>query len=217
MEVIKLEAQLRETGRRASKLLKREGNVPCVLYGEGMDPVHFQVPQLSLRPLIYTNQMHTVSLEADGQVYDCIVRALDFHPVSDKAVHVDFQLLKEGKLVRVKVPFHFDGTPIGQLEGGDTIVVLNETEIECLPKDIPNSLNVNVEELQIGDTVHIGDLDFPGITILAADRQTVVSVVGGKEDEVEEELLAGEEGAEGEASADGAGEGDGGDSGEGDS
>jgi len=207
MEVIKLEAQIRETGRRASKLLKREGNVPCVLYGEGMEPVHFHVPQLSLRPLIYTNQMHTVSLEADGQVYDCIVRALDFHPVSDHPVHVDFQILKAGKVVRVKVPFHFEGTPIGQLEGGDTIVVLNETEIECLPKDIPNSLSVNVEDLQIGDTIHISDLDFPGITILAADRQTIVSVVGGKEEEEEvAEILEGEEGAAvGEEGAEGEG------------
>lgn len=205
MEVIKLDAQLRDTGKRASKTLRREEKVPCVLYGEGMEPIHFQVGRLALRPLIYTNQMHTVAVSADGKSYDCIVRDLDFHPVSDHPIHVDFQLLQEGKVVRVTVPFHFEGTPIGQMEGGDTIVVLNETEIECLPKDIPNYLSVNVEEMQIGDTVHISDLEFPGITILAPDRQTVVSVTGGAEEE--EEVLEVEDGAvegEGEESAESA-------------
>ncbi len=194
MEVIKLDALIRETGKRASKSLRNEEKVPCVLYGEGMDPVHFQVPRLDLRPLIYTNQMHTVAISADGKSYDCIVRDLDFHPVSDHPIHVDFQLLQAGKVVRVTVPFHFDGTPIGQMEGGDTIVVLNETEIECLPKDIPNFLSVNVEELQIGDTIHISDLEFEGISILAPDRQTVVSVTGGAPEEEEEVLEEGEEG-----------------------
>jgi large subunit ribosomal protein L25 len=175
-----------------------------------MDPVHFQVPELSLRPLIYTHETHTVEVQLDKEKWPCILRAIDFHPVSDRPIHADFQLLKAGQTIRMTVPVQLVGTPAGQLEGGVTQQILSEVEIECLPKDIPGHLELDVSEMNIGDTLHVSALEVEDLTILTALDRTIVTVAGAAPEEeelVEEELLEGEEAEiEGEAAEEGAGE-----------
>ena len=118
MESIVLNVESRDLGKKGAKAVRNAGNVPCVLYGPEMDPVHFQVAELALRPLIFTHETHTVEIHMDGESWDCILRAIDFHPVTDRPIHVDFQRLTAGQVIRVTVPVQLVGTPAGQLEGG---------------------------------------------------------------------------------------------------
>ena len=110
MESIQLVVDPRDLGKRNTKSVRNAGNVPCVLYGHDMDPVHFQIAELALRPLIYTAETHTVEIVLNGETWPCILRTIDFHAVTDRPHHVDFQLLRKGERIRITVPIQFKGT-----------------------------------------------------------------------------------------------------------
>ncbi len=202
MDVITLAAAARQTGKGAARAVRRAGNVPCVLYGHNVEPVAFQLEEKSLKPLIYTNETRLVQLELDGHSWECIVKDIDFHPVSDRPLHADFQVLQKGEKITLTVPVRYLGTPVGQTEGGNTTFIVTELEIRCMPKDIPSYIDVDISGLDIGDAIHVGALDLPGVEIEAPEDQTLVTVVPPRvhvepEPEVEEGLLV--EGEEGEA------------------
>lgn len=215
MEAIKIKAQEREVGKRAARSVRRTGNVPCVLYGHHTEPVVFQVPEIELNKLVYTTEAHVVEIRLDGKPFRCIMKEADFHPVTDRAIHADFQVLEEGEMINLTIPIQFHGTPAGQKEGGDTQVVLHEVEVRCLPANIPSHIDLDISELNIGDSIHIEDLVTEGIELLGQPTQTVVTVVPPRVLEVEEEeelALAAEgeliegEGVEGEEETEGEGE-----------
>lgn len=196
MDSIQLEAASRDTGSSASKKIRKEGFVPCVLYGHDVDPVHFKVKETDLHPLIYTKELHQVEVEVNGDSWECILKDLDYHPVTDHPIHVDFQVLHPDREVKVYVPVNTEGVSEGQDRGGELVQLFTEVEIKALPENIPSRITVNVEELDIGDSIHVEDLEVPGAEILLEPDQTVVSVVGGRleivgmpaeEPEVEEE------------------------------
>lgn len=187
MEAIVLEAQERGVGKKAARSVRRAGNVPCILYGHHADPVAFQVPEASLKHLIYTTETHIVNVKLDGNEWSCILKDADLHPVTDRPIHADFLVLEEGEMVTLIVPVRFHGTPIGQKEGGNTQVVLHELEVRCLPKDIPSHIDVDISELSIGDAIHIEELSVEGAELLGRPEQTVVTVVPPRAIEVEEE------------------------------
>ena len=205
MEFTLLEASSRETGKRGSKASRRSGHVPCVLYGHHVDPLSFQVPSSGVEKLVRSHETNLVKIELDGNSWECILKDVDFHPVWDNPIHADFQVLQAGEKINLTVPFHFEGIAAGQVAGGNVQFVLNEVDISCLPKDIPSNLVVQISELEIGDSIHISDLEFEGIEFLAAESQTVVMVHAPRlvveEEELEGEELEGEEleGEEGEA------------------
>lgn len=210
MDVITLDAKTREPGKKATKALRREDLVPCVLYGHGIEPMHIGVPTLTLRPLIFTHEAHRIALNIDGKEWDCVLKNVDFDPLSDDPRHADFQVLIEGEKVRLTVPLQFTGTPAGKEEGGVTEMILTEVEVLCLPKDMRSSVEVDISELNIGDAIHIRELQVEGLEFLAPADQTVVAVYGrgthleeleeDAEAEAEAEAAAAEE--EGEAGAD---------------
>ncbi len=176
MEFTTLEATSRETGKRASKDARLQGQVPCVLYGNHVDPVSFQTSAKYLEKLVRSHETPLVKIDLSGQSWDCILKDVAFHPVEDNVIHADFQVLQAGEKINLAVPFHFEGTPAGQVEGGNTQYVLTEVEITCLPKDIPSHLTVNIAHLNIGDSIHLGDLSFENIEFQASDSQTVVMI-----------------------------------------
>ncbi|GIV59875.1 MAG: hypothetical protein KatS3mg043_0964 [Rhodothermaceae bacterium] len=203
MDVITLEAKPRPVGARTARTLRRNGQVPCILYGHNVEPVAFAVPELALRPLVHTDEFHQVEVRLDGKTWRCIMKAIDFHPVTDRPVHADFQVLQAGEKVTVTVPIQFHGTPKGQKDGGVPRAILHEVEIVCLPEDIPSHIDVDVSGLGIGDVLHIGDLDMPGIEFHTAPEQTIYLVTAPRvvaEGAAEEEGLGvpGEEAAEDE-------------------
>lgn len=186
MEAITIKAQKREVGKQAARQVRREGNVPCVLYGSHTEPVSFQVPELALKPLIFTSEMHLVRVELGSDAWECIMKDVDFHPVTDRPIHADFQVLQSGEKVRITVPVQYHGTPTGQKEGGDTQFLLHELQVLCYPKDIPAHIDVEIAHLQIGDAIHVSDLDVPGVEFEAEGGRTLVTVVPPRLEEVEE-------------------------------
>jgi len=188
MDAIILEAKTREAGKHATRAARRQKEVPCVLYGHDLSNVLFQVPELNLNKLVYTDELHTIDLKIEEQIWNCILKHVDFHPVTDRPLHADFQLLRMGEMITLMVPIQFIGTPIGQKEGGETQQVMNEIEVTCLPKDIPQHIEVDISGLDMGDAIHVGALAVEGLIFSDADDQTVVMVVAPRlEEEVEEE------------------------------
>lgn len=223
MQTLTLNVQPRELGKKAVKAVRREGRVPCVLYGSHTEPVHFSVPVLDLRPLIHTSETYVVVVELDGEEYECIVKTVDFHPVSDMPVHLDFQALTRGEAITVTIPIRLEGMAAGVKDGGNLSQPLYELEIRCMPKDIPGNISVDVSNLNIGDSLHVSDIELgEAIELLTDPARTLVNVAAPRvevEPEVEEALEMydeegnlierpeeGEEGAEGEEAAEGSGE-----------
>ncbi len=203
MDIITLDATARETGKKAAKAVRKTGHVPCVLYANGVDPVHFHVPQLALRPLIYTDEAHLVEVKVDGNAWSCILKEMTYHPVTDAPLHADFQVLQKDHKIQLSVPVHFIGTPFGVRQGGRVRFVTNRVEVECLPKDIPSQIDVNIEDLDFHDSLYVSDLEEEDITFLDSEDLALVMVLPPRaeiEEEEEEEEGALEEGeaAEGE-------------------
>lgn len=223
MQTLTLNVQPRELGKKAVKAVRREGRVPCVLYGSHTEPVHFSVPVLDLRPLVHTSETYIVVVEMDGEEYECIVKTVDFHPVSDMPIHLDFQALTRGEAITVTIPIRLEGMAAGVKDGGNLSQPLYELEIRCMPKDIPGHISVDVSDLNIGDSLHVSDIELgEAIELLTDPARTLVNVAAPRvevEPEVEEALEMydeegnlierpeeGEEGAEGEEAAEGSGE-----------
>jgi large subunit ribosomal protein L25 len=210
MDTITIEAEPRETGKKATKAVRNKNNVPCILYGPETDPVAFQVSINTLNRLIYQRTTPILDIEVDGEHWNCIMKEYDLHPITDRPIHADFQVLNEGRAITLTVPIRYEGTPVGQKEGGDTQYNFREVSVRCLPEDIPSEITVNVEELDVGDAIHFYDLEVEGVEFQVRPEQTLVTVVAPRlevlpEEEEEEELLEGEleegelpEGEEGE-------------------
>ena len=204
MNILKMEGLERSAGKKAAREVRNADRVPCVLYGRGQEPVHFQLEKLAMRSLIYTDELHRIELTVGKESFDCVVRDVDFHPITDEPIHADFLALTAGQTIKLSVPIQYTGKSIGQTEGGDVEFLLSELEIQCLPKDIPENIEVDITDLNIGDTLHVSDLNLGDIDILTPDRQSLVTVVAPRvEAEPEAEALEGEEPAEGAEAAEG--------------
>lgn len=199
MNTLQIAAQPRETGKKATKAVRRNGLVPCVLYSQSIAPVHFAVEPLSLRPLIHTSESYRITMDVGGNSYDCILQDVDFHPITDEPMHADFRALTEGEKVTLGVPVTLRGDAIGVKEGGELVQPLYEIDVRCLPKDIPSRILVDISVLSIGDAVHVSDLDLGDeIEVLIDPTRTVVTVSTRTEEELPEPdaaaLPLGEEG-----------------------
>ena len=207
MDVITLNALPRTLGKKGARATRREGQVPCVLYGHSADNVHFSVDDLSLHRLVFTDELHRLIVNLEGKAYDCILKQVAMHPVRDEPIHADFQLLVAGEAIELEVPISFVGTPKGQTDGGDIQHLVHELMVSCIPANIPDSLEINIAHLEIGDSIHVSDLSFENIEIVTPPQQTVVSITA-KRVEVEEtpdeldEVLGEEETPESEETED---------------
>jgi large subunit ribosomal protein L25 len=186
MQTLTLAAEPRQPGKSTSKALRRAERVPAVLYGPHAEPVHFSVAWLDLRPLIHTTETYRVSLRVDGEAHDCILKHVDYDPLTSLPAHVDFFALTKGEALTITVPVVLVGTAPGVREGGDLMQPLHELEVRCLPKDLPGHIEVDVSGLNVGDAVHIGDLAVPGVEIHGDPALPVALVVGKKAEALEE-------------------------------
>lgn len=195
MEKVVIEANERKTiNKRSRNSLRNEGKVPGVLYGSRMKPIPIDVTRAAIHPVVYTSKTHLLSLKLDGhEEYDCIIKDVQFDPVSDEVVHFDLIGLTHGEKIQLEVPIRLLGSAVGVKEGGLLQESMHKLNIECLPKDIPQSLEIEVTELNVGDTIHVSDLNFENVTILNPGDTIVVSVVLPK---VEIEATPDEEGEE---------------------
>ncbi len=197
MNVISLAASARKPGQSIARALRRTGQVPCILYGRHQDAVPFSTSEKSLNPLIHTSRTHLVHVSLDEAAWECIVKDIAFHPVTDRPMHADFQVLHAGEHVTLPVPIRYVGTSAGQAQGGLVRYAINELTVSCLPKHIPAQIDIEVSHVEIGDAIHVRDLQIPNVKFLAPADQILMAVerprvlveVGEEEEEDTEELV----------------------------
>ncbi len=177
MEIITVNGQSRtELGKRHTKAVRREGKIPCVMYG-GDEVIHFAVDFLDVRDLIYTPDFKMAEVSIDGQSYKCILKDYQMHPVSEKILHIDFLRLVEGHTVKVNIPIRFRGTPAGVKEGGKLQQSLRRALIKTTPEYLVGELLVDVSGLNLGQAVRVRDIETnDNIELLTSPSVPVASV-----------------------------------------
>ena len=188
-------------GKAESKRLRAEGNVPCVLYG-GDKQVHFHAPMILFRELVYTDRAHFVHLNIEGEEYRAIMQDIQFHPVSEVILHVDFLQLFDGKPVRMDIPVHFEGNSPGVTKGGTLIKKRRYLTIKALPKNMPEYVTADLSVLDFGRAIKVEEIKEEDFEIQDPKQASVAVVevpraLRGKTDGDEEELEVEEEEAAG--------------------
>jgi len=178
MEKVVLDANSRKTGPKSkTKTQRKNGRIPGVFYMRGTNPISIDVSEKAIKPLVFTGETHLVGLKVDNNTeLDCIIKDVQFDPVTDRIVHFDLLGLTSGETFELEVPIVYKGSAVGVKDGGVLQQHLHKLEIECLPKDIPQHLEIDVTDLKIGDSIHISDLAFDKVTILNQKTTVVVSV-----------------------------------------
>jgi len=178
MKSITIKGSKRESvGKVATKALRNAGQVPCVLYGGG-EPLHFAAPELGFSKLVYTPNAHTVLIELEGgEKINAILQDIQFHPLTDKILHVDFYRLFEDKEISMNIPVKVEGAAPGVLLSGG-VLVLNKRKlrIKALPKNLPDFVIANISELQLGNKLYTSKLQSEDYTILHPDNTVVCQV-----------------------------------------
>ena len=210
MKSITINGSKRESvGKKATKALRNAGKVPCVLYG-GNQPVHFSANELAFSKLVYTPNAHTVVIAIEGgESFNAVLQDIQFHPVTDKILHVDFYQLFENKEIALDIPVQLIGSSLGVKNGGVLRRNNRTLRIKALPVNLPDFIEIDIEPLKIGDKVYIADLLNEKYTFLQTESTVVCQIKTARlaiVDEVEEdeEGLEGEEGAEGVEGVEGA-------------
>ena len=200
MKTVTIKGNVRENvGKTNTKMLRKNNNIPCVLYGAG-ETVHFSAHENEMRKLVYTNHVFLVELEIDGKNYLAYQKDIQFHPVSDKILHMDFYQITEGKPIVIKVPVVLHGLAKGVKEGGKLALEHRRLSVKALSKDLPDQLDIDITELTLGKTIKVGELNFENLQLIDPKNWVVASVrltriargMAAGEDELEAE-------AEGEA------------------
>lgn len=159
MEVIAISGQVRTgTGKKASKLDRKNELIPCVLYG-GENPIHFTTKFNDIKPLVYTPDFKTAEVEIDGAKYTCFIKDVQWHPVSDEVIHIDFLQLIEGNTVKVQVPVRFKGASPGVKLGGKLIQNLRRILIKTKPEHLVDELHLDISELELGQSIRVRDIE----------------------------------------------------------
>ena len=210
MKSITINGSKRESvGKKATKALRNAGQVPCVLYG-GDQPVHFSAAELAFSKLIYTPNAHTVVITLGDVSYNAVLQDIQFHPVSDAILHIDFYQLFDDKEIAMDIPVILNGIPLGVRAGGVLRRNRRKLRIKALPTNLPDNVQIDISGLKIGDKVSISELSNDAYNFLHSDNTVVCQVKQSRvtldiEDD-EEEGEEGEEGAEGTEVAEGAGD-----------
>ena len=160
---------------RALKAIRKNNGVPCVLYGAG-ENVHFTVPAEGLRNLVYTPHIYVVDLVIDGKKVNAIMKDIQFHPVTDAILHVDFLQINEENPIVMEVPVQLEGLAEGVKAGGKLALQTRKLKVKALYNLIPERLVVNVTNLGLGKTIKVGELNYEGLTLLNAKEAVVCAV-----------------------------------------
>ncbi|QCX01381.1 50S ribosomal protein L25/general stress protein Ctc [Aggregatimonas sangjinii] len=202
MKSITIKGSERESvGKKATKALRNAGLVPCVVYG-GEKPLHFSAPELAFRDLVYTPAAHTVKVDLGEGKLKAIMQDIQFHPVTDRILHIDFYQLFDDKEVTMNIPVRLQGNSPGVRNGGRLLFRKRKLAIKALPDKLPDFFDVDISKLRIGDNISVATLLNDDFTILHPDTTVVVQVKTARaavEVEEDEEDVEGEEGAEGAA------------------
>ena len=189
-------------GKKDSKKLRSQEIVPAVLYG-GEEVLHFAVSFSELRKIIYTPSVFLVDLEIDGETHKAIVQDIQWHPVEEQVLHVDFLVISDNKPIKIEVPINVIGLAPGITAGGKLKINLRRLKVKALAKDVPNTIDIDVTKIELGQSIKVGELAVENLEFLNSKSNVVLAVnVTRLAKSVDEELSIeegeGEEGAEAE-------------------
>ena len=176
MKSITIKGSQRESvGKVATKALRNAGMVPCVIYG-GNQPVHFAAEEKAFKGLVYTPNAHTVAIELGKDSYNAVLQDIQFHPISDGILHIDFFQLSEDKEIIMEVPVNIIGTSPGVLLGGVLNLNQRRLKVKALPKNLPDFVEANISELQMGNKLYVTKLPTKNFKLMHPDNTVVCQV-----------------------------------------
>jgi large subunit ribosomal protein L25 len=158
MKTIEVKAQNRTgLGKSQTKNIRKGGLIPCIVYGNG-ETLHFSTEPLEIRDLIFTNEFRKANIKLDGKNIECIVKDVQYHPVTDAILHVDFQTLSAGKVVKVNLPIRLVGTSEGQKVGGTLVQKMRKLQVFAKPESLSETINVDITLLELGKSLRVRDI-----------------------------------------------------------
>jgi len=197
MKSVEIQGNLRtDLGSKYAQAERRAGNVPCVVYG-GEAPIHFSAPTLAFKGLVYTAEAKIAKVTVGDTTVEAVIQDMQFHPVTDQLMHIDFIQLVEGKAVTVDIPVVLEGQSRGVLNGGKLKMILRKLSVRSVPGKFPENVTLDISPL-LGDSVRVSDVNADGFEILNADTAVIVTVKnarGAVKEDGEEEEGEGEEAA----------------------
>ena len=179
MQEVVLNVETRETrNRHGIKEARKKGLIPGIFYRKDIENIPFYVKELSLKKIVYSTRTSIINLTfADNKAYSCIVKDVQYDPVTDEPIHCDLVGLFADQTIIVDVPVSLEGQPAGQKDGGLTQQLLYKLKIECLPKYIPESIVIDISPLNIGDSVHVRDIKMDNVIFKEKETVSIVAVV----------------------------------------
>lgn len=178
MKTFDLKGEVRDDfGRKAARSYRAEGFIPCVVYGgHGQENLNFVVKASDVRNLIYTPEVFLINLDLGEQKMQGILKELQFHPVKEEVLHIDFLHVVEDKPVVIEIPVRLTGLAAGVRAGGKLSLDQRKLKVKALPAKLPEELVVNVEKLELGKSIQVGELNFDGLEILNSKDAVVARV-----------------------------------------
>ncbi|MCC9042039.1 50S ribosomal protein L25/general stress protein Ctc [Myroides sp. M-43] len=178
MKSITIKGSERESvGKVSTKALRNAGLVPCVLYGGTEAAVHFSAEEKAFKNLVYTPNVHTVVIELEGgKTFNAILQDIQFHPVSDEILHIDFYQLHEDKEITLEVPVKLNGNAKGVMAGGVLNLNLRKLKVRALPANLPDFVEVNISHLEMGNKLYVTDVAVNNYKLLHTDNTVICQV-----------------------------------------
>ena len=198
MKSVSISAEKRvDLGKKEAKTLRAAGKVPCVIYG-GESIQHFTISEVAFNNLVYTPNVYTVAIDIEGNTVNALIKDIQFHPVTDRIIHVDFIELTPGKEVNTEIPVVINGNAIGVRNGGKLRKTLRKLSVRSTPENLPDAITLDITDMKIGEKIYVRDIDADKFDILTSGNAVVVAVKTARNviEEEEEEVAEGAEGSE---------------------
>ena len=176
MKSVTLSGSLRtNVGKVNAKAVREKGNVPCVIYG-GKEQIHFEADIRAFKPVIFTPNAHIVEIDLGGKVYKTVLQEAQYHKINDKLIHADFLEIQDGKPVTANIPVVITGQSEGVKKGGKLVLKMRKLKARGIAATLPDSIEIDITKLDIGDSVAVGDIVVKDAVLLNAKNVSVVSV-----------------------------------------
>lgn len=177
MKSVTLSGSLRtNVGKVNAKEVREKGNVPCVIYG-GKEQIHFEADIRAFKPVIFTPNAHIVEIDLGGKVYKTVLQEAQYHKINDQLIHADFLEIVDGKPVTANIPVVITGQSDGVKKGGKLVVKMRKLKARGIADKLPDTIEIDITKLDIGDSIAVGDINVKDTTLLNAKNVSVVSVV----------------------------------------
>ncbi len=159
--------------------MRTSGYVPGIYYIHGGENIAIKAPELALRPVVFTTESNVINLEVEGEPkpFSCILKAVQFHPITSRIIHFDLIGLKENEMIELEIPVALKGNAVGIKDGGQLQFILHRLNVKCLPKDIPSHIDIEITNLKVSESIKVSDIKIDNVEILNDEHAVVVSVV----------------------------------------